>query len=66
MPEMPEAPQAETELADHLRTMRRDLVTRMAVDLAAGGEVHSWLPVLAQIHTALAAVEAVEADGEAP
>ena len=56
---MTETPQAENELADHLRTMRADLVTRMAADLAAGGDIHSWLPVLASIHTALAAVEAV-------
>ena len=49
-----------TELADHLRVMRGDLVTRMAADLEAGGDIHSWLPVLAQIHAAVEAVEAVE------
>ena len=51
------------ELADHLRTLRVDLVIRMAADLAAGEAVNSWLPVLTSIHTALAAVEAVMNEG---
>ena len=64
---MTEAPQAKTELADHLHTMRAELVATMAADLAAGCDIHSWLPVLAQIQTALVAVEAVEnADAGAP
>ena len=47
------------ELADHLRTMRADLAATMAGGLAAGCDVHSWLPLLAQIQMALVAVEAV-------
>ena len=51
------------ELADYLRTMRADLVTRMAADLAAGCDVHSWLATLAQVQTAITAVEAVMEEG---
>ena len=46
-------------LADHLRTMRAELVATTAAELATGRDVHSWLPLLAQIQTALVAVEAV-------
>ena len=60
---MPEVPQAETELADYLRTMRVDLVIRMAADLAAGEAVDCWLATLGSIHAALVAVEAVLKEG---
>ncbi len=47
------------ELATCLRAMRADLVNRMGAELAADGPWHAWLPLLAQVETALQAVEAV-------
>ena len=51
------------ELAAHLRTMRAELVERMAGALAADGDWQAWLPLLAQVETALQAVEAVVEEG---
>ena len=50
------------ELAAHLRDLRAELVGRMARELAADGDWHSWLPLLAQVETAIQAVEAVMND----
>ena len=47
------------ELAAHLRAQRADLVERMANALAADGDWHGWLGLLAQVQVALQAVEAV-------
>ena len=57
------------DLAAHLRALRAELVETMAGALAAGGNWHGWLPLLAQVEAAIRAVEAVmeerelEADG---
>ena len=48
-----------TELAIHLRAQRAELVERMAVELAADGAWHAWLPLLAQVEVAIRAVGAV-------
>ena len=48
------------ELTSHLRALRAELVERMAGELADDGAWHGWLPLLAQVETALQAVEAVE------
>ena len=45
------------ELAARLRTMRAELVETMASALAADGDWAAWLPLLAQVETALQAVE---------
>ncbi len=47
------------ELAARLRAMRAELVERMAGALAAEGDWHVWLPLLAQVQAAVRAVEAV-------
>ena len=47
------------ELATRLRTLRTELIERMAAELAADRGIHSWLPLLAQVETAIQAVEAV-------
>ena len=60
---MTEARQAQTELADHLRAMRADLVGTMASALAADGDWHAWLPLLARVEAAIRAVEAVTEEG---
>ncbi len=52
-----------TELAARLRAMRAELVERMASELAADRGIHSWLPLLAQVETAIQAVEAVVEEG---
>ncbi len=50
------------ELAARLRAMRAELVETMASELTDDRGIHSWLPLLAQVETALAAVEAVMND----
>ena len=50
------------ELNTHLRTMRAELVETMANELAAEGNWYAWLPLLAQVETAIRAVEAVESE----
>ena len=47
------------ELAAHLRALRVELVEHMAGELAADRDWHAWLPLLAQVETALQAVEAI-------
>ena len=42
-----------------MRALRAELVGNMASDLAVEGDWHAWLPLLAQVETALQAVEAV-------
>ena len=49
------------ELISHLKAIRADLCNRMANELAAEGDWHAWLPLLARIETAIQAVAAVEA-----
>ena len=51
------------ELATRLRAMRADLIERMAAELAADGDWHSWLPLLAQVETAIQACQAVMEEG---
>ena len=46
------------ELISHLRAMRVELVETMLAELAADRGIHSWLPLLAQVETAIQAVEA--------
>ena len=53
-----------SELAAHLRGLRADLVERMAGALAADEDWHVWLPLLAQVETAIQAVEAVMSERE--
>ena len=50
------------ELLTRLRAMRRELVETMASELAADGDWHGWLGLLAQVETAIQAVEAVIAE----
>ena len=50
------------ELIAHLRAMRSELVETMANEIAADGDWHAWLPLLAQVETAIRAVEAVESE----
>ena len=50
------------ELAARLRAMRAELVETMAGALAADGDWHAWLPLLAQVQAAIQAVEAVMND----
>ncbi len=52
------------ELAARLRAMRAELVETMAGELAADGDWHAWLPLLAQVETAIQAVEAVAEERE--
>ena len=47
-----------TELAARLRAMRAELVETIVAELAAEGDWHAWLPLLAQVETAIRAVEA--------
>ena len=47
------------ELAAHLRALRAELVETMAGALAADGDWHAWLPLLAQVQGAIEVVEAV-------
>ena len=54
------------ELAARLRTMRAKLVDTMANELAADGDWHSWVPLLAQTELAIRAVEAVMEERAAP
>ena len=51
------------ELIAKLRAMRAELVEAMTDDLAAEGAWHTWLPLLAQVETA---IQAVEAAGDGP
>ena len=51
------------ELVTRLRDLRAELVKRMAVELAADGDWHSWLPLLAQVETAIQACQAVMEEG---
>ena len=53
------------ELIAHLRAQRTQLIERMAAELAADRGIHSWLPLLADIHAAVQAVEAVMSEREA-
>ena len=52
-----------SDLAARLRTLRAELVDTMASELAADGDWHSWLPLLAQVETTIQAVEAVMEEG---
>ena len=54
-----------TELVAHLRSLRAELTATMAAELAADRGIHSWLPLLAAIHAAVQAVEAVMSEREA-
>ena len=47
------------ELAAHLRSLRAELVETMVAELAADGDWHGWLGLLATVETAIQAVEAV-------
>ncbi len=47
------------ELIAQLRAMRAELVETMASELAADGDWHAWLPLLAHVQGAIQAVEAV-------
>ena len=47
------------ELIARLRAMRVEMVEQMAGALAADGDWWAWLPLLAQVETALQAIEAV-------
>ena len=51
------------ELTAHLRAMRAELAGTMADELAADGDWYAWLPLLAQVETAIQAVEAVAEEG---
>ena len=53
------------DLATHLRALRAELVETMAAELDADRGIHSWLPLLANIHAAVQAVEAVMSEREA-
>ena len=52
------------ELVTHLRSMRAELVETMAREVAAEDDWHAWLPLLAQVETAIQAVEAVMRERE--
>ena len=52
------------ELITHLRAMRAELVETMASELDADRGIHSWLPLLADIHATIQAVEAVMSERE--
>ena len=56
-------PKPMAELVTHLGALRADLVERMTGELAAEGAWQAGLPLLAQIETALQAVEAVMEEG---
>ena len=47
---------------DKLRAMRAELVETLGSEIAVDREIHSWLPLLAQVETAIRAVEAVEGE----
>ena len=47
------------ELITRLRARRAELVETMAREIAAEGDWHCWLPLLAQVEAAIRAVEAV-------
>ncbi len=47
------------ELIARLRALRAELVENMAGALAADDNWHTWLPLLAQVETAIQAIEAV-------
>ena len=51
------------DLIARLRDLRAELVERMAGALAADGNWHAWLSLLAQVETAIRAVEAVTEEG---
>ena len=51
------------ELAAHLRSLRAELVETMVAELAADGDWHGWLGLLATVETAIQAVEAVMEEG---
>ena len=51
------------ELATCLRALRSELVGTMASALAAEGNWHAWLPLLAEVETAIQAVETVMEEG---
>ena len=51
-----------SELLAHLRAMRAELVATMAREITAEGDWHAWLPLLAQVETAIQAVGAVESE----
>ena len=52
-----------SELIAHLRVLRANLVERMTSELAADGNWLAWVSLLAEIETALQAVEAVVEEG---
>ena len=47
------------ELIAHLRALRVELADIMASALAADGDWHVWMPLLAEVEVAVQAVEAV-------
>ena len=51
------------ELTSRLRALRAELVETMAVALASDGDWHAWLPLLAQVETAIQACQAVMEEG---
>ena len=53
-----------TELITRLRAMRAELADTMASESAADRCVYSWLPLLAQVETAIRAIEAIEGERE--
>ena len=52
-----------SELGARLRALRAELAATMATELAADRDWHAWLRSLAQIETAVQAVEAVVEEG---
>ena len=53
-----------SELIERLQAMRSELVESMAAELDADRDIHSWLPLLADIHAAVQAVETVAEERE--
>ena len=53
------------ELIERLQTMRANLVEQMANEIAADGDWHAWLPLLAQVQVCIQAVEALDSDAQA-
>ena len=54
------------ELAAHLRVLRTELVERMTRELEADRDIHSWFSLLADIHAAVEATEAVTEERTGP
>ena len=54
------------ELIAYLRAQRAELLEAMRTDLAADRDIHSWVPLLAQIQAALQAAAAVMEERAGP